>query len=448
MSKRLAATCAFLLCLCSAFILADAQAQEPAPEPQKDSANEIRSGLNAVYQRIAKAEKQLAEVRSKKGELEVQAKELDAQVATAEKQSAEVGRSLQAATDKFQQVEALEKQAQIRFETQRELFERRLIGMYKTKRKTAQVDFLFNAQSATDLVKRAHYLSLIAERDDSDMDRLQKMVDQARRAAEQLELAMREREIALQQSEKAQEELRQKLAKKAALLEEQTAKAKEQERAVRKMQADAQRQEQLLAKLMGDKSVPAPIVEVDEPDEPIKLKNLPKDNEPVVGPTPAPVEIARVPTTPPAEFEGGGLAKSKGKLDFPVPGEIVQTFGEQRHEEFEDLMVKKGIEVAAPSGSEVKAVAAGRVAFAQVLPGLGQVLIVDHGKRYYSLYGRLTANRCAVGQVVQKGETVAVVGEPDRRGRNFYFEIRLQGKAIDPRSFFPRNLKKRKKVVA
>ena len=70
------------------------------------------------------------------------------------------------------------------------------------------------------------------------------------------------------------------------------------------------------------------------------------------------------------------------------------------------------------------------------MPGYGVVVIVDHGRRYYSLYGRLAVSLPQINDVLEKGGKIGSVGKPDQRGRNFYFEIRKGGKAIDPSKFF------------
>ena len=100
------------------------------------------------------------------------------------------------------------------------------------------------------------------------------------------------------------------------------------------------------------------------------------------------------------------------------------------------MVFVKGLEFNARPGARVSAVAAGKVVLNQVLPGFGNVVIVDHGERYYTLYGRLASGLSRVGDVVKKGEVVGVVGEPDKRNRNFYFELRIKGKPVDPLGFF------------
>lgn len=135
-------------------------------------------------------------------------------------------------------------------------------------------------------------------------------------------------------------------------------------------------------------------------------------------------------------FKGAGLFAQKGSLTVPVSGKLLQRFGKQRVAEFADVIFGKGLEFQVEAGKEVSAVADGKVIFVGRTPGYGTVVILDHGERYYSLYGRVRDPDVDRGDVVDKGDTVAVVGEPDQQGRNFYFEIRHNGAPINPQQFF------------
>ncbi|HBV21008.1 MAG TPA: peptidase M23 [Nitrosomonas sp.] len=120
----------------------------------------------------------------------------------------------------------------------------------------------------------------------------------------------------------------------------------------------------------------------------------------------------------------------KGKLNLPVRGKLVNRFGGQRS----GRHIKwKGLFISSPGGSDVKAIAKGRVVFADWLRGFGNLLIIDHSHDYMSLYGNNEALLKQVGDIVRSGDTVATVGNsggnPDF---GLYFELRHKGKAFDP----------------
>jgi septal ring factor EnvC (AmiA/AmiB activator) len=134
----------------------------------------------------------------------------------------------------------------------------------------------------------------------------------------------------------------------------------------------------------------------------------------------------------------GGLFAQTARLVYPVAGEIVQRFGSNKVTSFADMVFSKGLEYKTPEGSQVKAVLGGRVAFAGLMPGYDTVVIIDHGERSYSLYGRLGKSHVKQGDLVQRRDVIGVTSAADSKGRNFYFETRKNGAPVDPGSVLSR----------
>lgn len=127
------------------------------------------------------------------------------------------------------------------------------------------------------------------------------------------------------------------------------------------------------------------------------------------------------------------FARLRGKLAWPVAGKLVARYGEQRA----GGVKWDGVLVATERGAPVRAVYGGRVIYADWLPGLGLLTIVDHGEGYMSLYGHNERLYKAVGERVNAGDTVGVAGDSGGSNRpELYFEIRKGGKAVDPRPWF------------
>ena len=125
----------------------------------------------------------------------------------------------------------------------------------------------------------------------------------------------------------------------------------------------------------------------------------------------------------------GSFARQKGSLRLPVRGSVAGRFGTPR----EGGGTWRGLFIRTASGSEVKAVANGRVVFADWMRGFGNLLIVDHGDGYLSIYGNNESLLKQVGQSVRGGETVASVGNSGGNPESgLYFEIRHQGQPVDP----------------
>jgi septal ring factor EnvC (AmiA/AmiB activator) len=127
------------------------------------------------------------------------------------------------------------------------------------------------------------------------------------------------------------------------------------------------------------------------------------------------------------------FAKLRGRLAWPVNGHLVARFGEARA----GGVRWDGVLVATERGAPVKAVFDGRVIYADWLPGLGLLAIVDHGDGYLSLYGHNERLYKAAGDRVASGEALAAAGDSGGSGRpELYFEIRKGGRPVDPRPWF------------
>jgi septal ring factor EnvC (AmiA/AmiB activator) len=140
---------------------------------------------------------------------------------------------------------------------------------------------------------------------------------------------------------------------------------------------------------------------------------------------------------PPDTPSGTGFDAMRGKLEWPVRGEVKGEFGKTRHPEFSAEVFRKGIDIEAPIGEEIKAVEKGKVVFADRFSGYGKMLILDHGDRYFSIYAHLAEILKKKGEIVKRGETLGLVGDSDSlAGTRLYFEMRKDGRSMDPLPWF------------
>ena len=145
----------------------------------------------------------------------------------------------------------------------------------------------------------------------------------------------------------------------------------------------------------------------------------------------APVgQVSKIEQTPVAGSQNGvAFSSLKGQLHLPVIGELVARFGSKRG----DGPSWKGLFIKAPEGAEIKAIAAGKVVFAEWLRGFGNMIIVDHGNQYLSLYSNNQAVLKRAGDAVKVGETIASAGNSGGNEESgLYFELRHQGRVFDP----------------
>lgn len=131
-----------------------------------------------------------------------------------------------------------------------------------------------------------------------------------------------------------------------------------------------------------------------------------------------------------------GIEDFRGALEWPVSGKVIENFGRHRSERFATFTVSNGLKIEVASGTEVRAVFEGTVLFSQWFKGYGNLIIIDHGHRIFSLYGNTRGITVNVGDRIATGQRIALV-EQDESGSSgyLYFEVREDNKPADPRTW-------------
>lgn len=202
--------------------------------------------------------------------------------------------------------------------------------------------------------------------------------------------------------------------KLATLIEEQrkaalaAAKKRQQELAERKKRIAEAKKNAADDRSSGGKINPSDAIEDDEP----------------------PAEsYARNTLVPDSGMPAGAFVALRGKLHLPVRGDLVARFGNKRS----DAPSWKGLFIRTKEGEDVHAVAGGRVVFADWLRGFGNIIIVDHGGQYMTIYGNNQSVLKHAGDIVKGGDIIASTGNSGGNEQSgLYFEMRYQGRAFDP----------------
>lgn len=238
-----------------------------------------------------------------------------------------------------------------------------------------------------------------ADRLQRDEQRMSGLVDRLTRLIREQAEAERRRQAAL-----AAAKARAEAAAKARALARAKAAAEKAER-------------ERIARESGKPVKPAP-----EPEAP-RVAEQPQADETRVEEAPQ-QEVALAPPAPPDAF-----AKLKGRLVAPVSGTIAARFGSRRG----DGPTWKGMFIKAPEGTEVRAIAPGRIVHAAWLRGWGNLIIIDHGGEYLSTYGNNSAMLKRVNDMVKAGEVIASAGNTGGNEESgLYFELRHRGRPFDP----------------
>ncbi len=144
-------------------------------------------------------------------------------------------------------------------------------------------------------------------------------------------------------------------------------------------------------------------------------------------PSPAPTRPA------PGDPGGAGLAGVRGRLSWPADGKVVGEYGAQVHPRFGTKTFRNGIDIEVAEGTEIRAVYPGHVVYTGWFRGYGNLIIVDHGGEYYTLYAHAADIKVAEGEDVRQGQSIGTVGDTGSlQGPRLYFEVRHQGKPQDP----------------
>lgn len=131
--------------------------------------------------------------------------------------------------------------------------------------------------------------------------------------------------------------------------------------------------------------------------------------------------------------ENGSFYDHQGRLMIPVEGEIISQFGNSSSGAYNIFTFQKGIDIKAKRGEPVKSVFRGEVMFAQWLKGYGNVLIINHGDSYYTLYAHVEEMFKKEGEMVETGDVIATAGDTGSiKGTCLHFEVRYHGKPLDP----------------
>lgn len=328
------------------------------------------------------------------------------------------------------------------------------------------LQLLLNGGNPNQMARDIHYLSAIAHSRADLLDeirgtlqRKKALTNDARERADELA------EVEAEQKERASQ-LAQQREQRALLLSQLSDKVSAQRKEIGNLQADEKRMTQLIDRLtkliaaqqaeQAARAAKAKAAAEREAARQAAAKEAAREAErkaahaapakpgerpsekpverPPEKPVEKPVEVAR---PRPSEAENtlepmannGAFERQRGSLRLPAQGTVVGRFGAPR----EGGGTWKGLFIKAGHGSPVKAMANGRVVFADWMRGFGNLIIVDHGDGYLSIYGNNDALHKRVGEAVKGGDNIASVGNsggnPDS---GLYFELRHQGQPIDP----------------
>lgn len=310
---------------------------------------------------------------------------------------------LRAANARLAVVEERAATAQAEVDKATAILNPRLVARYKLGRE-GYLRFLLGSRSIADVLRRRRIFNALLEADFDALAVLKFHNDGARAARDELAAARNEQADSVKYEGDRRKDLQSRVDQQRALLASVQREKSVHEQAVRELE-EAERE--LSSKIADiEKQAPAAMVAPE-----IQLR--------------------------------ASIRKAKGKLPFPTPkGRIEKHFGRATDPRFGLVTLQKGIDVRAPAGTPVNAVWDGKVVHAGWFKGFGNLMIIDHGDRLFSLMAHLDQLKKAVGDEVHGGDEVGTVGDSGSlKGAYLYFELRDGQKPLDPERWLSKKRK-------
>jgi septal ring factor EnvC (AmiA/AmiB activator) len=291
--------------------------------------------------------------------------------------------------------------------------------------------------AGSNIEQLAVYARSIRRYDETHFQEVRRAVSVLMQSRKDLDAALSESARLQQEVQKKRVESEEKQVKLQTVLQEIKDKQQSAQQSLSVLKGEAAKLEELMQQITtGDSAEPTVEQRDDDSDTPVPSSTPTKPSvaEDMKRTDPRGVEADDAEDVMHPE----GLFGRTVRVTYPVTGDVLQKFGKSKVTEFEDMIFSKGLEYRTPEASQVRAVLGGRVAFAGTMPGYEMVVILDHGSRSYSLYGRLGKTYVAKGDRIKQGDAVGVTSAPDSKGRNFYFETRKNGNPVDPATVLDR----------
>jgi septal ring factor EnvC (AmiA/AmiB activator) len=361
--------------------------------------NASEEELRALRGRIEKLQRDLTAAEESRGEATDQLKASEKAVSEAQRALYSLSRDRRSIESQLESLAAGERDARAKLAEQ-EALAGRLLRLQYRQGAPDRLRLILEGEDAAGVARHIAYYGYIQRARAAIISELRRQGDS---------LAALEREAVTRRGDLARNEAAQ--AAEAMRLEKERA---ERVKVVARISGDIARSRKEIGRLKRDEERLAKLV-----DQIARALAAP----------PAPAKGKRVDRVPDASASSQPFEHLKGRMQLPVRGELANQYGAAR----EEGATWKGLFIRSVSGETIHAVADGRVVYADWLRGFGNLLILDHGKGYMSLYANNEALLSQVGEKVRGGDPIARVGASGGQGESgLYFELRRDGKTFDP----------------
>lgn len=371
------------------------------------SAGEAQDELRELRGRISALQKKLAAAEETKSEASDALRESEQAISEANRELRELNRQARDSGAKLGSLRKSARETETRMHAQQELLGRMLRRQYLQGEPDA-LRLVLARENPNDMARQLHYLGYVARARARLVEGLRTNLAELKRLGDEIaEEAAAVARIAAEQAAQKKRLEREKRAR-AEVLTRVSRDIRAQQQQIKSLQANENRLTRLVDQLtrLVQRNPARPPAREAAPRPRQRSDALPSDNA------------------------GRAFAALRGSLALPVRGELGGRFGSPRAD---GGITWKGVFIAAKAGEDVKAVASGRVVYADWLRGFGNLLIIDHGDSYMTLYANAESLLRQVGEMIRGGDSVATVGNSGGNAESgLYFEMRHAGKPFDP----------------
>lgn len=295
-------------------------------------------------------------------------------------------------------------------ESRKKLIQNRLVSVYKAG-EVGNIRFLFSSETLPQMLENLRYMKALLENDRQLVVAYNERIGKLKELKTSMEQDVRRKENLKQSIVLKKQEIEEEKKTKASFLLKVREDKKSYIASLKELNANSKRLQSIVEKLEAAS----------------RKRYTAKTRKHYVKPD----SKGGTSFVPPPTSTGFGA--QKGRLSLPTQGRIVGFFGRHKHPEFNSYTFSNGISIAAPIGADVRSIYSGTIVFSGYFKGYGNMVIVDHGDGFFSLYAHNSKVYKRVGSNVTQNEVLASVGDVDSpQGPSLYFEIRYQGKPIDP----------------
>ena len=397
-----------------------------APCANANKKEQSKQNLNEVQQRLEALKKELDNSQEAHKDAADALKESELAISAANKKLFEINQKQQQNKKTLSQLKSDSLSTNQALAQQQKLLSSQLYQQY-IHGQQSYIQMILQSENPSEIARDVEYFSYVAKARASLINKMQGNLNKISKLNDATASALKEVADLKQKQvdeKRALESQKQAKSKVVSSLSQQIAAQRSE---IKKLTRDEKRLSELVKRLA--KIIPQTPKKVRPKREPTTTTNTaetPTNNKP-------PKEVLANNTEPSQEFSGASFAALRGKLRLPVRGDVMNRFGSSR----EDSGISwKGLFIKANEGAEVKSVATGQVVFADWLRGFGNLIILDHGNGYMSLYGNNQAVLKQVGDNVRAGDVIASVGNSGGNQTNgLYYELRSQSRPFDPLSW-------------